>query len=114
MGAHHFRDKRIKPANQVPSRIIIVPQRSFHQSACIRIIHVVEIASTLLTMTGAEALRLQVYGGWIDHNKSLPRAKSNRSTIKICNRRRLQPVTNYETTPKAFGVKAELRKQNKL
>jgi len=59
MGAHHFCDKRIKTANQFASRIIVMPQRSFHQRACIRIIHVFEIASTLPTMTGLRALRLQ-------------------------------------------------------
>ena len=61
MGTHHFRDKRIKPAHQFASRFIVMPERSFNQRACIRIVHVVvEIASTLLTKTGVRALRLQV------------------------------------------------------
>src|SRR5439155_23393126 len=60
MRADQFGDERIKPANQLTSRFIVVPQRSFHQCACIRIIHVVEVASTLLAMTGVLARRLQL------------------------------------------------------
>ena len=55
MGAHHFCDKRIKPANQFASRVIIMLERSFNQCACIKIIHVIGSVSTPLLMTGGEA-----------------------------------------------------------
>jgi hypothetical protein len=59
MRAHQFRHERIKLPDQCPSRLIIMLERSFNQRACIRIIHVVESASTPLAMTGRSALRLQ-------------------------------------------------------
>jgi hypothetical protein len=60
MGADHFRDKRIETANQFASRFIIVAQCALNQRIWVTIIHVVEVVSTLLTMTGVEALRLQI------------------------------------------------------
>src|SRR5207248_4786901 len=61
MRANHFRDKRIKMANQFASRFIIMPKGSLDQLSRVEISHVaVEIVSTLLTMTGADGLRLQV------------------------------------------------------
>jgi hypothetical protein len=36
-------------------------KRSFNQSACVRIIHVIDSASTPLTMTGSAALWLQLH-----------------------------------------------------
>jgi hypothetical protein len=83
MRADHFRDKRIETANQLPSRFIIVLQGSLNQLSRVAISHVVvEIVSTLLTMTEVDALRLQI--SWAEADK-----------IK-CNRRGGCAVTNYE------------------
>lgn len=61
MGADHFCDKRIETANQFASCFIIMLQRALNQRICVTIIHVVvEVVSTLLAMTGVEALRLQI------------------------------------------------------
>jgi len=69
MRADHFRDKRIETANQFASRFIIVPQRGLNQLSSVVIIHVVvEIVSTLLTMTGVEAWRLQISLAEADKN----------------------------------------------
>ena len=69
MRADHFRDKRIETANQFASRFIILPQRGLNQLSSVVIIHVVvEIVSTLLTMTGVEALRLQISLAEADKN----------------------------------------------
>jgi len=69
MRADHFCDKRIETANQFASRFIIVPQRGLNQLSSVRIIHVVvEIVSTLLTMTGVEASRLQISLAEADKN----------------------------------------------
>jgi len=69
MRADHFRDKRIETANQFASRFIIVPQRGLNQLSSVVIIHVVvEIVSTLLIMTGVEALRLQISLAEADKN----------------------------------------------
>src|SRR5207244_9032870 len=66
--ADHFRDKRIETANQLPSRFIIVLQGSLNQLSRVAISHVVvEILSTLLTMTEVDALRLQV--SWPEADK---------------------------------------------
>jgi hypothetical protein len=59
MGPHHFRDKRIESAHQLASRFIVMPKRGLNQRIRFRIIHV-QIASTLQTMTGEDALWLQV------------------------------------------------------
>jgi hypothetical protein len=50
----------IKPSHQRASCLVVVLKRSFNQSACVRIIHVIESASTPLTMTGWAALWLQL------------------------------------------------------
>src|SRR6266513_1435678 len=68
MGADHFRDKRIETANQFASRFIIMAQRALNQRICVRIIHVVEVVSTLLTMTGVDGRRLQV--SWPEADKN--------------------------------------------
>jgi len=69
MGPHHFRDKRIESAHQFASRFIVMAQRALNQRICVRIIHVVvEAVSTLLTMTGVEALRLQISLAEADKN----------------------------------------------
>ena len=60
MRADHFRDERIETANQFASRFIIMAQRALNQRICVRIIHVVEVVSTLMTMTDVDGLRLQV------------------------------------------------------
>ena len=88
MGTHDFCDKRVKTANQFASRVIIMRERSLNQRACIRIIHVVEIASTPVTMTGMDALRLQLVFGRTDDHKN--RHEEN------CNRRTQAPVTICE------------------
>ena len=49
-----------KLSHQRASRVVVVLKRSFNQSACVRIIHVIESASTPLTMTGSAALWLQL------------------------------------------------------
>jgi hypothetical protein len=53
-------DQRIKPADQRASCLIVILKRSLNQRACVRIIHVIESASTPLTMTGSAALWLQL------------------------------------------------------
>lgn len=58
MGADHFCNKRVETANQFASCLIVLVQRALNQSICVTIIHVVEVASTLLTMTGTERGRL--------------------------------------------------------
>jgi hypothetical protein len=63
MRPHQFRHQRIEPPNQFASRFIVIPERSFNQRACIKIIHVVEIASTLLGKTSLDTLWLQVVVG---------------------------------------------------
>ena len=61
MGADHFRDKRIETANQFASRFIIMAQRALNQRICVRIIHVVEVVSTLITMTANASERLPFF-----------------------------------------------------
>jgi hypothetical protein len=69
MRADHFRDKRIETVNQLPSRFIIVLQGSLNQLSRVAISHVVvEIVSTLLTMTEVDALRLQI--SWAEADKN--------------------------------------------
>src|SRR5467141_3997871 len=68
MRADHFRDKRIETANQFASRRIVMAQRALNQRICVRIIHVVEVVSTLLTMTGVDGRWLQV--SWLDADKN--------------------------------------------
>jgi hypothetical protein len=53
-------NQRIKPAHQRASCLIVILKRSLNQRACVRIIHVIESASTPLTMTGSAALWLQL------------------------------------------------------
>jgi hypothetical protein len=53
-------NQRIKPLYQRASCLIVILKRSFNQRACVRIIHVIESASTPLTMTGWAALWLQL------------------------------------------------------
>jgi hypothetical protein len=43
-------------------------ERALNQRICVRIIHVVEVVSTLLTMTDVEALRLQLSLAEADKN----------------------------------------------
>jgi hypothetical protein len=57
--ADHFCDQRIKLPHQRASRFIVMLERSLNQRACIRIIHVINSASTPLPMTGNDAARLQ-------------------------------------------------------
>jgi len=59
MGTHHFCDKRIKLAHQFTGGSFIMTERSRHQLARISRIHVGGFSSTILTKTGAVALRLQ-------------------------------------------------------
>ena len=69
MRADHFRDKRIKAANQFASRFIVMTQGSLNQLSRVEIIHVVvEIVSTLLTMTGVDGWRLQI--SWLKADKN--------------------------------------------
>src|SRR5260370_40617758 len=60
MGTDNFRDEWVETPNQFASRVVIMRERSLNQRACIRIIHVVQIASTLPTMTRPRASWLQV------------------------------------------------------
>jgi hypothetical protein len=60
MGADDFSDHRIKPPHQRASCRIVMLERSSNQRAWVRIIHVVESASTPLPVTGKNVLRLQV------------------------------------------------------
>jgi hypothetical protein len=53
-------NQRIKPLHQRTSCLIVILKRSLNQRACVRIIHVIESASTPLTMTGSAALWLQL------------------------------------------------------
>jgi len=69
MRVDHFRDKRIEATNQLASCRIVMAQRALNQRICVTIIHVVvEAVSTLLTMTGVEALRLQISLAEADKN----------------------------------------------
>jgi hypothetical protein len=79
MRPNHFCDQRIKLTDQRPSRLIIMLKRSLNQRACIRIIHVVENASTPLTMTDADTLWLQfVCSGACAKHLSLIEARARR------------------------------------
>jgi hypothetical protein len=60
MRADDFDNQRIKLSHQRASCLIVILKRSFNQRACVRIIHVIESASTPLTMTGSAALWLQL------------------------------------------------------
>src|SRR5262249_24375094 len=60
MRADDFGHQRIKPAHQRTSCFVVVLKRSFNQSGCVSIIHVIESASTPLTMTGTAAHWLQL------------------------------------------------------
>jgi hypothetical protein len=60
MRADDFRNQRIKLSHQRASCLIVILKRSLNQRACVRIIHVIESASTPLTMTGLAALWLQL------------------------------------------------------
>src|SRR5947199_5793223 len=60
MGPDDFGNHRIKLSHQRASCLIVMLKRSPNQRACVRIIHVLESASTPLPMTGNRALRLQV------------------------------------------------------
>src|SRR5215468_8531868 len=60
MRTDDFDNQRIKPSHQHASCLIVILKRSLNQRACVRIIHVIESASTPLTMTGSAALWLQL------------------------------------------------------
>src|SRR5437773_11739578 len=60
MRTYDFCHEWIKLPDQCASRLIVMLERSLNQRACIRIIHVIESASTPSPMTGMNALRLQV------------------------------------------------------
>jgi hypothetical protein len=51
--------KRVKTSHKLASCLVVVLKRGFNQSASVRIIHVIESASTLLHVTGGIALWLQ-------------------------------------------------------
>src|SRR5262249_52789932 len=53
-------NQRIKSSHQRASCLIVILKRSLNQRACVRIIHVIESASTPLIMTGSAALWLQL------------------------------------------------------
>jgi hypothetical protein len=59
MRTDDFGHQRIKPLHQCASCFIVMLKRSLNQRACVRIIHVLESASTVVVMTGEEALWLQ-------------------------------------------------------
>jgi hypothetical protein len=59
LSVHDFGHERIKLPHQRASRLVVMLKRSLNQRACIRIIHLIESASTPLPMTGAVALWLQ-------------------------------------------------------
>jgi len=63
MRADHFCDQRIKLPHKRASRLIVMLERSFNQRACVRIIHVIESASTPLPMTGNGGVRPAGNGG---------------------------------------------------
>src|SRR5919109_1167257 len=52
--------QRIKASHQLASCFVVILKRSFNQSACVRIIHVIESASTPISMTSRTALWLQL------------------------------------------------------
>src|SRR5438477_12472041 len=85
MRAHQFGNEWIKLPHQRASRLIIMLERSFNQRACMRIIHVIESASTPTPMTGAGEWRLQFL-------------QLNLQTK--CNRRDPSPVISYRSAKK--------------
>src|SRR4029077_386788 len=97
-----FRDQRVETSNQFTSRLIVVSQRSFHQCACIRIIHVVEIASTLTEMTGRHTSRLQ-FLSWGAH---APRVSASRtdSSVASCFRRPRRKLPRGWKVPRTLVV----------
>src|SRR5439155_16386410 len=60
MRANDPAHQRIKPSHQLARCLIVVLKRSINQGACVRIIHVIESASTPVHMTVAAALWLQL------------------------------------------------------
>jgi len=70
-------------------------ERSLNQRACIRIIHVIESASTPSPMTGADALRLQVC------HKEQRFPKPSLGSEQKCNRRDWLSVISYEAQKSA-------------
>jgi len=99
MRAHQFRHQWIEPPNQFASRFVVIPERSFNQCACIKIIHVVEIASTLLGKTSLDTLWLQVVVG---------------PTNKKCNPRESCPVITFERERKSASEKQQNNKQEQI
>jgi hypothetical protein len=55
MTSDDFRDQRVESSNQLASCAVIMCERTLHQRASIRIIHVFETASTLSAKTGRRA-----------------------------------------------------------
>src|SRR4029077_10016038 len=104
-----FRDQRVETSNQFTSRLIVVSQRSFHQCACIRIIHVVEIASTLTEMTGRHTSRLQ-FLSWGAH---APRVSASRtdSSVASCFRR---PRRKLPRGGKSLGRSLYIRRGRRM
>src|SRR5438034_7251418 len=118
MGPDDFGNHRIKPPHQRASCLIVMLKRSLNQRACIRIIHVIESASTPLPMTGNGALRLQlcmqirlcqahVAGRLQDAESSA--VEIGEAQIKICNRCSMRSVINLEAQKSAEG-KSERKK----
>jgi len=60
MRANDLGHQRIQFPHQRASCLIIMLKRGLNQRACVRIIYVIESASTPLSMTGGTALWLQL------------------------------------------------------
>src|SRR5947207_15110407 len=104
--------QRIKPPHQLASCFVVVLKRSFNQSACVRIIHVIESASTPIHMTVVAALWLQLLVWRCSCQASVGfdarRGENccNRGG-KFCNRCSLRAVMSFQSAKKRFQTRNE-------
>src|SRR5215813_6370726 len=110
--------QRIKPSHQLTSCFIVVLKRSFNQSACVRIIHVIESASTPISMTSGTALWLQLLV-WsclcqAAVDSALAKASAVTTTLKkFCNRCSPRAVMSFTSAKKRFQTTNETNYEKK-
>ncbi len=101
--------------HQRPSCFIIMLKRSLNQRACVRIIHVVNSASTPLAVTGNGGLWLQVcvqrclcQAPVVKLGRRLTQAPLRHRTKK-CNRPDCQPVIIFEKREERTGKQTDIK-----
>src|SRR5215475_9538913 len=99
--------QRIQPSHQLARCFIVVLKRSFNQSACVRIIHVIESASTPISMTSGTALWLQLLVWSCLCQAAVDSALAKASAVtttpkKFCNRYTPPTVMTFKSAKKRF------------